>query len=178
MDLGCRRLRVRWKNIVIGSVLGGLLGFGGQFAVDFFCWVPDVHAQSISGGQLPIESQTLYQYTSWATKENGLARNEFRGPEIVWNAALLFWLKERGELACRAALIVAFLVASAALALDQKGKATAVRSSSKQTNIAANPVVEPDEEKEYEPVEKPAQLEMTEQAEVLKTAPKKARTGA
>lgn len=33
---------MRWNKVVIGAVLGGLLGFSGQFGADFFCWdTPD-----------------------------------------------------------------------------------------------------------------------------------------
>jgi hypothetical protein len=93
--------------------------------------------------------------------------------QLAYQAKLLVWFYQRGDLASRTALIVAFLGASPALALDQKRKASAAKISAKQTTIAATPVAEPNKEKEVEPQHEPAQIETAEQAATLKAAPKK-----
>jgi hypothetical protein len=160
---------MRWKKVVIGAVLGGLLGFGGQMCVDFFCWKgpynsetpcevicsPDLHLRMAT--HWPVSTK-LEPYRNWLICEG----------EFIW------WLLHRGEVVSKSSTIAAFLGASAAFAVEQRKKQSTGKNSIQPANIAANPVAEPkDNASEEEPVEKPAQMEMTEQATVLKTAPKK-----
>jgi hypothetical protein len=162
---------VRWKKVVIGAVLGGLLGFGGQFVVDFLTLHP-VPQREKEDGTLDWKPGGNSIYSDLCSCEfDEVIRRYLRKQQwseahkVVCQAALIIWLKDRGDLAARTALIVAFLGASAALALGQKGKNSAVRSSSMQTSIATTPVAElKDNASQQEPVEKPAQIEMTEQA--------------
>ena len=161
---------MRWKRVVIGAALGGLLGFGGQFVADFFLW--DNSEPSI---QQPI---TPYKVIFDRDPESESALPPARAKElrsIYLQIILWVWLLRRGEMASHTALIVAFLAASAALAFDRQksSKSTA------KPNVAANHVAEPKVEAgDPEPRKEPAQIETAEQAAVLKTAPKKERTEA
>jgi hypothetical protein len=156
------RCLVRWKRVIIGAVLGGLLGFGGQLLKDYFYWVAIVDAK------------TPYQYITDGTLASKAAQV---GPVYQWQkravmceGIFLFWLVYRGDLAGRTALILAFIGASAALALDRQksGKSTA------KSKITANEVAEPKTQLSVSgPREEPAQIEMTEQATTMKATPKK-----
>jgi hypothetical protein len=161
---------MRWKRVVIGAVLGGLLGFGGQLSADFFGreFIDRGNGQGLQSLWSFVKSGGFDRQRSyWAACGD-------RRQQLWVQSVLLVWLLERGDRACQAAVIVAFLGASVALTLNQEGKNSAVRSSSKQTNSLATPVGEPkDNASEQEPVEKPAQIEIAAQATVLKTAPKK-----
>jgi hypothetical protein len=129
MNLGCWKLLVRWKKVVIGAVLGGLLGFGGQFVVDFFyfdCEDPPSRDRIL----------TMYQTASGQADANfrvwmpGIAIDRAR--PLIYQGVILAWLMRRGDIASRTALIVAFLSASAALAVDRKGRAYAVKISTRR----------------------------------------------
>jgi hypothetical protein len=125
---------VRWKRVLIGAVLGGVLGFAGQLVLDFFCWAP-------SG------SETVWRCIDSGEISHHIARfmpkHEHAALELWYQLVFLWWLNERGQTASQTVLIVAFLGASAALALKKKGRASAVKTSAKQTCIGAAPVAEP-----------------------------------
>jgi hypothetical protein len=55
---------VRWKRVVISAGLGGLLGFGGQFVVDFF-WS--------SRYCFTIDGQPVYKTESQMEFPNGIS---------------------------------------------------------------------------------------------------------
>jgi hypothetical protein len=102
---------VRWKRVVIGAVLGGLLGFGGQFVADFFGW------GFIDNG---YGLQSLWTLSKSSGFDLFWTEHGERGRELWAQSILLAWLDQRGDLAYRTALFVAFFSASAALALDRK----------------------------------------------------------
>jgi hypothetical protein len=160
---------MRWKRVAIGAVLGGLLGLGGQLVADYFLWITPIRKtphQTFDNPLIPRMKGVYFPATS-------------RRDVLVYRGFLLWWLLLRGDVGSPSILLVAFIGASAALALDRKGKDSLVRSSSKETLVAAISVAEPkDNASEHEPVEKPAQIEITEQAVVLKTASKKECTEA
>ncbi len=99
------------RRYIIGALLGVLLGFAGQFFVDFFCWTPG-------------NNGTLYQFFSDKYFERNMARwvrapqLQSKAHQLVYQVVFLYWLSERGPSACGTAVIVAFLGASSLLAAD------------------------------------------------------------
>jgi hypothetical protein len=99
---------MRWRKILIGSVLGGLLGFCGFFVVDFFCWK--------SNG----ETMAFYLGCTINVDLDRIKKgHKPQGVVLLHEAALLYWLMNRGELAGRTAVIVAFLGASSMFAAEK-----------------------------------------------------------
>ena len=163
---------MRWKRVVAGAVLGGLLGFGGQFVADFFCWdTPDdrktpyrIFFDGTLDGYLPHYGRTL--------------ERQSQARQIFYQVYILYWLVRRGEIASRTTLIVAFLCVSAALALEQQKKQSASKISDRLSDrqTALNEVPEPEHEpSRVAPDNQLVQIETAEQADVLNTAPKKER---
>lgn len=143
---------MRWKRVVIGAVLGGMLGLAGQLVTDFWIFFDGTFDRILG----------IY----------GQRQNQAR--QVLYQLDLLYWLVQRGEIASRTALIVAFLCVSATLAFDRKEKSSAVKSPARQTNIAENSVTEPkDQQSVAEARDEPVKIETGEQAAVLKSAPKK-----
>jgi hypothetical protein len=124
---------VRWKKVVVGALLGGLLGFGGQLVADFLY---------VDREDRPPHERTFTMYQVASGQADVNFRVWMRGIRIdrarplIYQGLILAWLMHRGDIASRTALIVAFLGASAALALDWMGKDNGVKSSSKQTTEA------------------------------------------
>jgi hypothetical protein len=162
---------MRWKRVVIVAVIGGLLGFGGQLVADFFCWSPIIS----NGTQRPPGFEFIFSGSldRLIVRHNIQAQQMLQARALWFQGTLLLWLGQRGEIIDRITLWGAFVGATAALAFDQKRKASAVTTSAKQTKIAANQVAEPKDNVSDQEPSAPAQIEMTKAAAVLKSAPKK-----
>jgi hypothetical protein len=103
---------VSWKKVVIGAVLGGLLGFGGQFLAD---GMPvNISEKEMSTLCWLLGSPGMYEDLS--------VKQKHQAQPMIYQACFWMWLEQRCELASRTALLVAFLGVSIALALDQKGR--------------------------------------------------------
>jgi hypothetical protein len=79
---------VRWKKVVIGAVLGGLLGFGGQIVIDCF---------------YPMNTRlSLYQYAATGSRDRELGKH-FKSQRVpqardfVLRGVLLVWLQSKAE---------------------------------------------------------------------------------
>src|ERR1700722_18115736 len=99
---------MRWKRVVIGAVLGGLLGFGGQFVIDFFWWTPQKGEATMNSCARHIFSSEPLMFFD--------AKHMQQAQGLYSLGFLLVWLDRRADLATRSALIVAFFGASAAVA--------------------------------------------------------------
>jgi hypothetical protein len=113
---------MRWRNIITGALLLGLLGFKGQFLVDFFYWGAIGRSIGSSCGQL----ETMYD-VFYPDIYDDIRLEHFRHfafttnsrEKLIYQLSLLFWLTYRGELAIRTGVIVAFLGTSFVLGADQ-----------------------------------------------------------
>jgi hypothetical protein len=80
---------MRGKRIITCAVLGGLLGFGGQFVADFFCW------------NSPNDDETMYHDFSDPNFEKKLAeclptppQSRYQVHSLLYLGCFLFWLRK------------------------------------------------------------------------------------
>src|ERR1700730_11105951 len=96
------------------ALIVGLLGFAGQCVGDFFCWQmrdcgPTPYRYSVDFQSVRYQQSVMVWFYGRAQQANPL----------IWQAILLMWLRDRGELAGRTAAIAAFLGVSIMLGADQ-----------------------------------------------------------
>ena len=145
-------MRKRIRNYILAAVVGTVLGFRGQFGVDFFCWnalgnraEPKTFSQFFLGGRQNIRDWTLDKYIrSYDPRLQNQARS------VAVEAMLVGWFMQREEQVGRAILIGAFLAVSAVLAREhfrqnRSGKkSTDVKASSKNSPHDNAPAALPD----------------------------------
>jgi len=100
-----------WRKVITGLLFGALLGFMGQFAIDSLVW--------------PLSAEDHFGICEYVFARNFCGWLKRIEPErveqtrmLLLRALLLHWLQERGELAGRTAMMVAFLGVSSVLAAD------------------------------------------------------------
>ena len=144
---------MRWKSIIIGAVLGGLLGLEGQFFSDYSSWrTPSAYTVHL-----------LMQLSHFPI---GRPRDV---AGLITQLGVLTWLLQRGDVVLRTILLAAFLGASTALALERRKP----RKSATQTKTALCAPTKPRYvENAGEPDNRTVQIEMAQETTVLKTSAK------
>jgi hypothetical protein len=144
---------VRWKKLIIGAVLGGLLGLEAQFFSDYSSWrTPSAYTVHL-----------LVQLSHFPMRR----QHDVAG--LITQLGLLTWLLQRGDVVLRTVLLAAFLGASTALALERR-KAS---KSTTQTKKAVNSLTEPKcAETAGQPDNRTVQIEMAPETTVIKTSAK------
>jgi hypothetical protein len=144
---------VRWKKIVIGALLGGLLGFEGQFFSDYSSWrIPSAY--------------TVHLLVQLSHFPMGRQRDV---AGLITQLGVLTWLLQRGDVVPRTILLAAFLGASTALVLERWKPSK----SATQTKTALCAPTKPKHaENAGEADNRTVQIEMAQETTVIKTSAK------
>jgi hypothetical protein len=105
---------MRWRSIIVGLVIGGFVGFAGQWAADFFLGILPgrVPYEYLRNGGLELEQK------KW--RMNVITNPD--GQRLFYTGIFLHWLDIRGDVASRTGAIAALLGASSVLAADELRK--------------------------------------------------------
>jgi hypothetical protein len=113
---------MRWRNIIIGALLGGLLGVTGQILLDYYRWnhrFPYL-ILLMENARINDYLRGKNEYLGWGMH---IDERDLQNARQLWcEAKLLTWLEYRGETTARMGLVVAFLSTSSLLAAEQSRK--------------------------------------------------------